>query len=96
MNIDPDLARRVCRSDQEIDDIHKKSYVVTQEKVKADPNLTEPMVLFLSVSRNLERIADLAENIAEDVIYMSTGEIVRHGRGLELKGEQNPNLEVVK
>ena len=96
MNIDPDLARRVCRSDQEIDDIHKDSYKVTHKKVQEDPSLAEPMILFLSVSRNLERIADLAENIAEDVIYMSTGEIVRHGRGIEMKERERPSLEVIK
>lgn len=85
VNMDPELARQVCRSDHEIDDIHKQSYSITQEKLKEDPSLSEPMILFLSVSRNLERIADLAENIAEDVIYMCTGDIVRHGRGLQQK-----------
>ena len=75
----------MCRSDHEIDDIHKQSYSITQQKLKEDPSLSEPMILFLSVSRNLERIADLAENIAEDVIYMCTGDIVRHGRGLQEK-----------
>lgn len=85
VNMDPELARKVCRSDHEIDDIHKQSYSITQQKLKEDPSLSEPMILFLSVSRNLERIADLAENIAEDVIYMCTGDIVRHGRGLQEK-----------
>ena len=95
VNMDPELARQVCRSDEEVDAIHKHSYVVTQEKLREDPSLSEPMIMFLSVSRNLERIADLAENIAEDVIYMITGDIVRHGRGVK-SDENRPSLERIK
>lgn len=96
VNMDPDLALKVCRSDEEVDAIHKNSYVVTQEKLNENPALSEPMIMFLSVSRNLERIADLAENIAEDVIYMITGEIIRHGNISALSSDSRPNLERVK
>jgi len=50
--------------------------------MKEDSELIEPAVHCFSASRHLERIADLAENVAEDVIYLVEGEIVRHKHGL--------------
>ncbi|TWU59811.1 hypothetical protein Poly51_00840 [Rubripirellula tenax] len=50
--------------------------------MRTDPDLIEPGVHCFSASRHLERIADLAENISEDVIYLVKGEIVRHKHGL--------------
>ncbi len=47
------------------------------------PTQTECLMRLTSVSRHLERIADMATNIAEDVIYMVEGEIVRHNRRAE-------------
>jgi len=101
VNMDTDLAKHVCRSDEEVDSIHRESYRITKERLLKDPNLSEQMILFLSVSRNLERIADLAENIAEDVIYMISGDIVRHGRGrlAEISASKGPpksSLERIK
>ena len=49
-----------------------------ETEIQANPADTVELILQLSISRNLERIADLATNIAEDVIYMIDGEIVRH------------------
>ena len=99
INLDADLARKVCRSDYEVNEIHKSSYRITKEKISDNPEVTEAMILFLSVSRNLERTADLAENIAEDVLYMITGDIVRHGRGRsynENNADSKPQIERVK
>jgi phosphate transport system protein len=53
------------------------------EMMKEDVDQIEPAVHCFSVSRHLERIADLAENIAEDVIYLVEGDIVRHKHGLK-------------
>jgi phosphate transport system protein len=54
----------------------------------AHPETIATYLDLLSVGKNLERVADHATNIAEDVIYMSTGKIVRHQRGKtpDLKG----------
>ena len=46
--------------------------------IRRDPERVRPLLRLLAVSRNLERIADCATNIAEDVIYMVEGKIVRH------------------
>lgn len=75
---DPDLAREVCLRDNEIDDMHKRMYRVLKEMMRLDPKTVGRAVNTLSVSRHLERIADLATNIAEDVIFMVEGEVVRH------------------
>ncbi len=75
---DSQLARQVCFDDDEIDDLHKNSINILKEKIKQDPKLIDYYISLLNVSRNLERIADHATNIAEDVIYNVEGEIVRH------------------
>lgn len=71
-------ASQVILNDDEMDLYHKQNYKIGQEHIKTNPEATEYYINLLSVSRNLERIADHATNIAEDVIYMIEGEIVRH------------------
>ncbi|HCW77175.1 MAG TPA: phosphate transport system regulatory protein PhoU [Candidatus Marinimicrobia bacterium] len=76
--MDVDLARNVCRSDEEVDILHRKMYRFTEDNIAADPLHTPSFIQVLGISRYLERIADHATNIAEDVIYMVEGEITRH------------------
>ena len=64
--------------DDEIDAINRQMYVVIQQAIGARPDQTESLIHLLSASRHIERIADHATNIAEDVIYMVEGTIVRH------------------
>ena len=78
VNIDPDLATRVCSDDDEVDNMNRQMYDETKKQIKQSPEQVETLIHMLSVSRHLERIADHATNIAEDVIYMVKGEIVRH------------------
>ena len=78
---DTQKARQVCVDDDEIDNRHEEAFKMVQKQIRSNPELTEYFVSLLSVSRNLERIADHATNIAEDVIYMIEGEIVRHQGG---------------
>lgn len=78
VNLDADLARAVCRSDDDVDQLNRRMYALTQEEIRKDPTQTDKRIALLSVSRHLERIADLTTNIAEDVIYLIEGEIVRH------------------
>jgi phosphate transport system protein len=73
-----DLAYEVTRMDDEVDMLHKQNFAVFLEHIPKNPALTNYCLSLLSVSRNLERIADLATNIAEDVIYTINGQIVRH------------------
>jgi phosphate transport system protein len=72
------LARAVIQSDQAVDDFNLVVISELQSLMKQDASLVEPALHCFSASRHLERIADHAENIAEDVIYLVDGDIVRH------------------
>jgi phosphate transport system protein len=76
MNID--LAYEVCLSDDEVDNINKQMYQQIEDAIRSDTNHLKSFIHLLGVSRNLERIADNATNIAEEVIYVISGNIVRH------------------
>jgi phosphate transport system protein len=78
VNMDPDLARMVCDADDEVDEINREMYGKVKEAILNEPNNLNYLIQLLTISRHLERIADLATNIAEDVIYMVKGEIIRH------------------
>ncbi len=78
IKVDEELAKGVREADNEVDDLNRNTYRLAMEKIETEPTSLNRVLLSLSVSRNLERIADLATNIAEDVIYMISGEIVRH------------------
>lgn len=81
VNLDARLAHDVCARDNEVDqwkhDIRRRAERLMQE----NPSQIPVLLNLLAVSRNLERIADHATNIAEDVIYMVEGRIIRHGTG---------------
>lgn len=71
-------AREVCARDDKVDAFHDSVFRVLVTHMMEDPrNIGPAMNLFL-VSRNLERIADLATNIAEDVVFLVEGRIIRH------------------
>ena len=78
VNMDAGRAREVLSLDDEVDEIHRRMYRKVQDMMREHPAKIEGLVQWLSVSRCLERIADQAENIGEDVLYMIEGEIVRH------------------
>jgi phosphate transport system protein len=75
---DAELARQVCAADDEVDQHNRYMHVFIQDQIRANPDEVERLFHLLSVSRHLERVADLATNVAEDVIYTVQGEIVRH------------------
>lgn len=78
INMRSDTARKVLDMDDEIDEINRDMYTQVQAQIKAQPQNLECLIRMLSVSRYIERIADHTTNIAEDVIYLVDGEIVRH------------------
>ena len=78
VNLDSALAKEVCGADDEIDSMNRKMYDQVKKQTKQAPENIEILIHLLSISRHLERIADHATNIAEDVIYMIKGDIVRH------------------
>lgn len=78
VRLDARLAREVCVADDEVDAMNHEMYELTKTRVQSHPGEVESLLHFLAVSRHLERVADLAVSIAEDVIYLVEGEIVRH------------------
>lgn len=78
---DSELAKHVITLDEEVDCLNREIIGELRELMKQDPSLIEPSMHCFSASRHIERVADLAENIAEDVIYLVDGEIVRHQHG---------------
>lgn len=78
VNLSGQTAREVIVADDEVDALNRQVYLLIYDAIRANPDQTEPLIHLLSVSRHLERIADHATNIAEDVIYMIEGEVVRH------------------
>lgn len=75
-----DLAREVCAMDDEVDAINRRMYDQLKERMIRKPDQISSHLALLSASRALERIADHATNIAEDVLYMVEGHIARHAR----------------
>jgi phosphate transport system protein len=78
VNLSVQLANEVCKLDDEIDAMNRRMYIDVQEAIRSYPHQLGSLIHLLSVSRHLERIADHTTNIAEDVIYMIEGKIVRH------------------
>lgn len=78
VNMDEKLAYEVCAADDEVDYMKHVVHDQFERKIQSCSGDLEALVHLFLVSRHLERIADHATNIAEDVIYMVTGEIHRH------------------
>ena len=78
VNHDLMLASEAIRLDDEVDQMHKDAFAAIKAGIREDPEAMDALINYLSISRYLERIADLATNIAEDVVYMINGKIVRH------------------
>jgi phosphate transport system protein len=75
---DAEAARRICGEDDEVDRLNQEIIDALWKMMREDPDLVERATHLFSVSRHLERIADHATNIAEDVVYMVEGKIIRH------------------
>jgi phosphate transport system protein len=78
VNLDIRVAREVCASDDEVDEMNRQMLRTVQAAIQEHPEGMDRYLQYLLVARHLERVADHATNIAEDVIYMVGGEIVRH------------------
>ena len=78
VRLDVELARDVCIRDDRVDSLHRQVISDVQALIEDNPSDIAPAFHFYSASRHVERIADHATNIAEDVIYLVDGEIARH------------------
>jgi phosphate transport system protein len=80
VNLDVELAFKVITMDDEVDAIQTQAYDRIKETIKEHPDRVGYLINLLQISRHLERVADHSTNIAEEVIYLIDGEIVRHGK----------------
>lgn len=78
VNMNVETARSVIAADDEVDLLNREMYRIIYDLIRRDPDRLECFVHLISAARHIERIADHATNIAEDVVYMNTGEIIRH------------------
>ena len=80
VNLDIDQAFKVLTMDDEVDNTQKEVYQLTKQALREHTDDVAYLINQYLISRHLERIADHATNIAEEVIYLIEGEIVRHGK----------------
>jgi len=81
VNLDAKLALSVCAADDEVDALYREMFDKVKAGIMKEPSRVDDYLEMLSISRHLERIADHTTNIAEDVIYMIEGAIIRHSGG---------------
>jgi phosphate transport system protein len=78
VTLDVDLARSIIKMDKRVDEINANMYIEVRRLIAEDVTRTEAALNLLSCSRHMERIADLSTNIAEDVLFMVEGKVMRH------------------
>ncbi len=79
VNRDPELAQTVREEDDAIDEMQRLMLQELEDRMTAGPpGQVGALLRWFGVVRNLERVADLATNISEDILYVIEGEIVRH------------------
>lgn len=80
INLDAERARAIRALDDEVDRLNREIIEEIKESIRTHPDRLDAGLEIVSVSRHIERIADHAVNIAEDVVYLKEGEIIRHRR----------------
>jgi len=78
IHANPTLCRAVLKNDDIIDDLNKQVFQELVTTIRSNPEAIEPALELIRVSRNLERVADLATNIAEEVIFVAEAQVVKH------------------
>ena len=78
INEEKNIAKEVCRSDDIVDNLLKNIIEELVRKMIENPEYIKSSIELMNIAYNLERIADLSTNIAEDVIYMIDGKVIKH------------------
>ena len=86
LRADGTLGRDVCARDDGVDALHESVFRILLTHMMADPRTINPSLEYLLVSRNLERVADLATNIGEDAVFLAEGKNIKHGGGVVAVG----------
>lgn len=84
---DAEAAANVFALDLAVDAAHREAFELYEGLMRAEPRTIDRAVQMLSCTRHLERIGDHAKNVAEDVIFIAEGRIVRHARPSSPRGE---------
>jgi phosphate transport system protein len=79
-NNDVELARQIRRNDKEIDDLQRRILIWAQDEIMRHGATTEAAIDAMNIARALERIGDMCTNVAEDIIFLVEGEVVRHSK----------------
>ena len=94
INNDPALAKRVLESDDFIDNLDRETFNLMVKTMKESPELVEAAAHVVILSRHIERLADHATNISEDVIFLVKARIIKHHAGSSAGREGNSHLKV--
>ena len=89
VNLDTDLAEKVMANDEIVDKFNKTIFKFLVAKMQADNKLIEPCSHLIVLTRQIERLADHATNIAEDLIFYINAKVVAHRKKLERMNEGN-------
>jgi phosphate transport system protein len=94
MKEDPALARDVCSIDDSVDEIEMMILKRSLDVMASEPGLALYGYHMIRIAQNLERIADLSTNMAEETVFMKEGRILRHGKdeSLGAKKEKKNNI----
>jgi len=76
---DAELAQAVIREDGGVDQLRRTVLRELKDAIRHDPDRVDTWLRLINTARNLERVADHASNIAETVVYLKEGDIIRHG-----------------
>ncbi|HOV92284.1 MAG TPA: phosphate signaling complex protein PhoU [Candidatus Kapabacteria bacterium] len=91
VNQDTKLAEATYEKDDIVDAFNKSIFNQIVEKIKKNPDITEPCAHLIVLLRHIERLADHATNIAEDVIFLTENEIISHKK--KLKNFHSPSQD---
>jgi phosphate transport system protein len=89
VELDSDVARQVCAEDDDIDAANEELIEGLITQMHRQPDRVDALLHLFSAVRQVERVADHATNIAEDVVYLVEGRIIRHAKKLERSELQN-------
>jgi phosphate transport system protein len=78
VNNDPELAKKVLLADDNVDNLDRETFNLMVEKMKGSSQCIDPAAHVMIASRHIERLADHATNIAEDVIFLVNAKIIKH------------------
>jgi phosphate transport system protein len=78
VSLDGNLAYKVREMDEEVNTMRNEAYNVMKKAIRKNPEKVEEIINMYLISRHIERVGDHTKNIAEEVIYLIDGEIIRH------------------